>query len=433
MKNIKSLKLVTSPSIQGGLMSPSAAQDLPETSINYVGTWRLLIKAGMFALSTALFANASSAEPIKIGFAVANSGIMEPFDSGSTNSALLAIEQINSNGGVLGQEIEYEIIDTKSDRALGAKVGAELVDADVDMIVVSCDYDWGAPAALAAQNGGLISFFLCAEDAKAGIEGVGPYSFTAGVAAQVQGATMAEWSFHEKDARSAYVLLDDSIEYNKSTCAGFEDSWGKLEGATQAGSDTFKNSDPSIAAQITRIKALETTPDVIMICTYPPGGASALRQIRAAGLNGMIVSGMAMDGLYWSDAVPELSNFYMPVVGSIYGTDPNPEIEAFNKRYAAAYGSRPVSAYSYPGYTIIEMWAAAVNRAGTTETEAVVAELEKFENFPTLLGGRTFSDEYHIQRTVAYQIIGVENGTRSTVGNWQIEKPIERDLLFRIK
>ena len=72
-----------------------------------------------------------------------------------------------------------------------------------DLVFVTCDYDFGAPAALQAQKAGKISVFLCAEDPKAGIVGVGPYSFSASAAAQVQGATIAEWAYKEKNVRNA--------------------------------------------------------------------------------------------------------------------------------------------------------------------------------------------------------------------------------------
>ncbi len=61
--------------------------------------------------------------------------------------------------------------------------------------MVDCDYDFGAPAALAAENAKRVSFFLCAESVLAGIEGVGPHSFSGSVLAAVQGAIIAEWGF----------------------------------------------------------------------------------------------------------------------------------------------------------------------------------------------------------------------------------------------
>src|SRR5262249_48577602 len=152
------------------------------------------------------------------------------------------------------------------------------ISQGADLLVVSCDYDMGVSAAATAERAGKISFFLCAEDAKAGAQGVGPHSFTASVAANVQGAAIGEWAYKTLNARTAYVLLDDTIQYDKSTCAGFDWRFTQLAGTSIIGEDSFKNGDPSIASQITRIKALPKAPDVIMLCSYVPGGASAARQ-----------------------------------------------------------------------------------------------------------------------------------------------------------
>jgi hypothetical protein len=72
-----------------------------------------------------------------------------------------------------------------------------------DLVVGTCDYDFGAPALLQAQKAGKISVFLCAEDAKAGVAGVGPYSFTAGVAAQLEGASLAEWGYDKQGTETS--------------------------------------------------------------------------------------------------------------------------------------------------------------------------------------------------------------------------------------
>ena len=300
----------------------------------------------------------------------------------------------------------------------------ESLDEGADMMIVSCDYDFGAPAALSAESAGINSFFLCAEDVKAGIQGVGPLSFSGSVLAAVQGATMAEWSHAKREARSGYVLLDTTIEYNKGICDGFDWMFPGLDGTEIVGRDTFKNDDASIASQITRIKALPEEPDVIMLCSYIPGAASAVRQIRAAGINSLILNGSAVDGSYWLDATPGLSGFVVPVQGSIYGDDPRPEVEAFNVAYEKASGSRPASQYAYPGYILIDLWAKAVERAGTLDGTAVTAELEKMKDEATIFGARSFSSELHHQNSAEMQIVEITDGKPAVVDSWTISEPV---------
>ena len=366
---------------------------------------------------------------IVVGFATAQSGFMQAYDKPAEDAARIRIDEINKAGGLLGKQIEIVAADTKTDRAEGAKAGLEVIDKGADLVVVSCDYDFGAPAALAAEAAGKVSFFLCAESIKAGIQGVGPHSFSASILAAVQGATMAEWAYNKKNARTFYRLLDTWTEYNKGICDGFDWEMPKLKDAKLVGEDTFKNDDASIAAQITRIKSLPQEPDAIMLCTMMPGGVSAVKQIRAAGIKSMILNGSGMSGSYWLSATPDLTNFYVPDQGSVHGDDPNPKVNEFNATYKAATGSDPSSQYVYPGYVMIDVWAKAVERAKSTDADAVVAELEKMKDEPTLFGPRTFTAELHHQNKGRYLITEVENVKAHVVDEWTISEPIPVDYL----
>ncbi|PIE13997.1 MAG: branched-chain amino acid ABC transporter substrate-binding protein [Rhodobacterales bacterium] len=370
------------------------------------------------------------ADDITVGFAVAQSGWMEAYDAPAVSAARIRIDEINAAGGLLGKQINMIVADTRTDRAEASRAALDLVDQGADMLVVSCDYDFGAPAALVAESEGLNSFFLCAEDIKAGIHGVGPNSFSASVLAAVQGATIGEWAYNAKEVRTAYVLEDTFIEYNKGICTGFEWMFPQLEGAKIVGKDTFLNDDASIAGQISRIKALPEEPDAIALCSVMPGAASALRQIRAAGIKSIILNGSAVDGSYWLDAVPNLSDFYVPVQGSIFGDDPRAEVEAFNLAYEKATGARPSSQYVYPGYVLIDLWAKAVERAGTLDASAVTPKLEAMAGEPTTFGPRSFSDEMHIQNATLMQITEISDGKPHRIDEWTASKNLPLDVLL---
>jgi branched-chain amino acid transport system substrate-binding protein len=207
---------------------------------------RFTIALGSLAAATALWCMpAVAADEIVVGFATAASGFMQAYDKPAQDAALIRIDEINKAGGLLGKKLKPVFADTKTDQAEGAKAGLTVLDQNAELVIVSCDYDFGAPAALQAQSAGKVSFFLCAESIKAGIPGVGPYSFSASVLAAVQGATMAEWAFKKKNARSFYRLLDSWTVYNKGICDGFDWMMPRLKEATLAGSDTFKNDDAS--------------------------------------------------------------------------------------------------------------------------------------------------------------------------------------------
>ncbi len=387
--------------------------------------------AGLVALiAMAPFIASARADdkPIVIGFATAATGWVAPYDNG-VKAAEMAIADINAKGGLLGRQLVSVYSDTKSDRAQGAKAGLDVLQKGADLVVVTCDYDMGAPAGLEAVKAGKITWSLCAEDAKFGVQGVGATAFTAAEAAQLQGASLAEWAYKEKGIKNPYILLDTSVEYNKSVCFGFDVAWKALAGSDPKSRDTFKNADPSVASQVTRIKG--ASPDAVVLCSYAPGGASATRQIRAAGISVPILAATAMDGNYWLDAVPNLSNFYYPVLGSVYGDDPNPAINEFLTKYQAKYNAAPAESHTLAGYALMQLYAAAVEKAKSTDGKAVTAAAETFKDEPTLLGPYSFSPELHIQTKYQFTMMSVENGKHKSLEKWTSLTPMTTNVLFR--
>ncbi|WP_284946397.1 ABC transporter substrate-binding protein [Acidisoma cladoniae] len=375
----------------------------------------------------------AAGDDIVVGFAVALSGGMNAYDGEATKMAQLWIDQTNAKGGLLGKQIKSVYADTKSDRVEGARAGQNVLSQGAKLVFVTADYDYGAPAALQAQKAGMMSVFLGASDPKAGVIGVGPYSFSAEKAAQLEGATVAEWGYEKMGYRNAYVLDDTAIEYDKSTCAGFNWAFPK-EGGTIVGSDTFKNDDPSISSQVTRIANAirEKKVDALMLCTYQPGGSSAVRQLRDGGIKIPILNGSSMDGTYWINSVPGLKDFYVPVQAVVSG-DPLASVQALTTEYTAKYGKPPSTQYAYPIYAWLQLWGKAVTAAGTTDAKPVVAIMQKYTNEPTALGPRSFTPRMHIQTDIPLTIVDIADGKQTAITQWRIKEPIPVAVLYRLK
>ena len=392
-------------------------------------SWSGAAAIGGLALAAALPARA--ADDIVIGFATAQSGFIQPYDSDGVKMAELWIDQTNAKGGLLGKKLRAVFADTKSDRVEGAKAGQAVLNDGAVVVVVSCDYDFGAPAALQAQRVNVISVSICAGDPKMGVLGVGSLSFSASVAAQSEGAADAQFSWEEKKFNSAYLLLDDSIEYDKSLCAGFE--WRfPMMGGKIAGKDTFKNGDPTIAAQISRLAALMKTEkvDEIMLCSYVPGGPSAIRQLRAAGIDLPIFTGVGMDGTFWLESVPHLKQYYVAVQASIFD-DPRADVNALKAAFKEKYGAQPINQHAYPIYAWFQLWAKAVAKTGTIEGKTVVGEMETYKNEQTALGPRSFTHTTHIQTSIPLVINLIEDGEGKVVGI-TVTPEIPHDILYRV-
>ena len=385
------------------------------------------------ALFLAAVPQARAEDGITIGMAVAMSGWMEAYDGEATKMAQLWIEQQNAKGGLLGKPIKVVSGDTKTDRVEGAKVGQDLIKQGANLLLVSADYDYGAPAALQAQKAGLISVFLGASDPKAGVVGVGPFSFTANNAGQLEGAVMADWGLKKKGVKKGYMLIDETIEYNKSVCAGYY--WEmKTEKATVVGRDTFKGLDPTISSQITRLNDAISKEGVdhIMLCSTNPGAASSLRQLRAAGINLPVFAATAMDGTYWLNSVPGLKDFYLPSQ-ALAVDDPRSAVNEISAAFAKKFGKVPTTQYAYPIYAYLDMWAKAVTEAKTTDAKPVVAILNGAKDQDTVLGPRTFSPKLHVQTSIPMFVMSYADGKVTPLEQWKITDTIPDPVLYRLK
>jgi branched-chain amino acid transport system substrate-binding protein len=370
--------------------------------------WRrprlILVALGALIVAAALAACGSDDESsgdegngdgeIVIGAAVAKTGLLNFTDVPGLAAAEVAVDNINADGGVDGQQLRLISADTKSDRAIAPQVALELIDQGAEVLLVTCDFDYGAPAALAAQEKGVLSMSLCAGEPRFGPEGIGKLAFSAGVATNGEGAAAAQFARDELGAQTAYLLEDPTLVYDQYWVSAFEDSFTELGGEV-LGKDTFENSDPSIASQITRIRGLSQEPDVIGMCSYPPGGASAVKQIRAAGIEAPFVSCVAMDGDYWTEAVPNLNDFYTTSYGSVNGDDENEDANQILADVKSA-GDAPATSHYLEGYTSVELLAEGIEQAGTTDGEELAAAMEAFDGVEVTLGQITFTEQYHV-------------------------------------
>jgi branched-chain amino acid transport system substrate-binding protein len=380
---------------------------------------RGFLAAAMLAASasalTVSTAGAQDKEPIIIGAAIAQTGFIAAYDADPAKAAEMAVKDINEAGGVLGRPLKIIYSDTKSEIPQGAVSAMEVMDQGAEILIVTTDFDFGGTAARAANAQGKVAISTAAADPKFGVEGIGPYAFTFGTASDTVGTVLAEFAA-SKGWKTAYALTQTNIQYDQSVSAAFQARFKELNGENSlVGTDTFSMDDASIATHITRIKAANPQPDVLLLSTFTPAGPGALRQLRAAGLTMPILSGEDMDGDYWLESVPNLSDFYFAAMGSIFGDDPRPEVNEFIKKFTELHGNHPSTAHTLTGYSLVQAIKVAAERAGSVEPDAIKAEFEKFSNEPLLVGPTSFDAKTHINYTRPMVIMQVQNGKHSAV------------------
>jgi branched-chain amino acid transport system substrate-binding protein len=348
--------------------------------------------------------------PIVIGFAIGQTGFIQPFDVPGMHSGELVINALNKKGGVLGRKIKTVVADTKSDINQGTVAGQEVVSKGASMMVVTCDYNYGGGAARVANAHKIVVFSICAGDPHFGRQGIGPYAFTDSYATPVEGASVAEFAY-SRGWRHAYELVDTSVDYDKSLCGYFEQRW-KMYGKSVsiAGKDTFTNSDTSIATQVSRLKSTSGA-DFVFVCSYPPGGATAVKQLRDSGVKLPIIGGNAFDGTYWLKGIKSLSDFYAPAAGSIHLDDPRPAMNQYVRAFKKLTGTTPANSFAVWAYEGAQAYFYAVKKAKSLNSDKVVRVLETSKNIPTIAGPLTFTRQNHFNTTGTVTFIQYKNGT----------------------
>lgn len=230
-----------------------------------------------------------------------------------------------------------------------------------------------------------------------GRQGVGPFAYNMSTISPVAGYVAAEWAYKNRGWRHPYVLLEDSSVYQRSLCRSFETRWRELTAASipSIDYDLFTSRDSSIASQVTRISAVKKDIDFVYLCSVGQPGLSAIRQLRAAGIDTAIMTDGPFDGDWWRGSVPHLSNFFYTTWFSMYGNDESPRVNSFFARYRHVHGDIPNVPLTVFSYAAVEMWAEAVRRVGRLDQDAIRRELDSMREVETIAGKSSFTPDIH--------------------------------------
>ena len=209
------------------------------------------------------------------------------------------------------------------------------------------------------------------------------------------------------------VNVDYATHLNRTASSTFVDPLSvgvDLETGGHVFQSIDKNGDPSLTSQVTRLSGLRPKPDAVMLCSYPPGGTTAIRQIRAGGVDLPLLMNVGMSGYYWLNGVPGLKNAWQDGYVGLRGDDPIAKVNQLTKRYRAKYGEPIKTPIAYAGYQTVQLIAAAIKAAGSTDGKKIAAALVKGK-VQILTGPHTFDPDYNVSFVSPAVILKIENGT----------------------
>ncbi|MGE5280882.1 MAG: ABC transporter substrate-binding protein [Chloroflexota bacterium] len=325
---------------------------------------------------------------IVLGAAIAKSGYLAPWDA-----AIAAVEQkveeVNAEGGIKGHKLKVIQVDNRSDPQRAPIAAQQVVEEGANVLLFSGEGFTAAAAAPVAEENDMLNFTLAANEPGFGPPTTGRLSFSP--YPNLLSEASADATFLKRRGfEHPFLFRDTTLIYGKGYCNGFQQAWERL-GGSLAGSVDFKNEDESIASQVAQLKRSDA--DVVVMCSYPPGGAAAVKQIRDAGVDLTIMAAGAFDGTFWTKGISNLENIYYGANGSSYDP-PTPAAARLYKKLEEKGVDTDVSSVLLATYTAAQLIVDAIEETGTVEGNALADALEA-KPHQVILGKAVYTKDNH--------------------------------------
>lgn len=292
------------------------------------------------------------------------------------NGVIMAIEEINANGGLLGKQLEYVVYDNKNDSQETINAYTRLADVDNASAIITTDASGVFMSLIEVSNEKGVPVCGMPSDPRAVMdtEGTGevyPYTFLTGQCnAPQQAAIIAQYVSENTDLKKAALFYDQSNAYAVAYMNGFRELWESVGGEITI-EQTCNATDQDFSTQLSKIKASGAE----FICTPNPTAQLVIMVQQAAQLGLDIPYVGAQD---MSD--PFLSLLDDPsVVGKAYFQASvnmeDPSLEEFCANYEERFGE-PATIKAVNGYDTMYIVAAAIEAAGSADREAIKTALE---------------------------------------------------------
>ena len=367
-----------------------------------------MFKRSVFALSVLvafLFKGCGptgSDTEILIGEYSSLTGTAATFGTSTHNGLLLAVDEINQAGGLLGKKVKLLTEDTQSKPEEAATGVTKLISRDqVKVVIGEVASGRSLAAAPICQASGIPMVSPASTNPK--VTQVGDYIFRICYLDPFQGYVTAKFVYGTLNARRVAILKDVKNEYSIGLTEFFTEHFTKAGGEIIV-EQAYSEGDNDFKAQLTALKALN--PDVIFVPGYYTEVALIVKQARElkmmmpfVGGDGwdssklLEIGGEAMNNTYYC-------NHYSP-------EDTSSHVQQYVARYRERFNETP-DALAALGYDAGMIVFDAIKRAGSTEGAKVRDALLQTRNFQGVAGVVSIDADRNATKSAV--IIAIENG-----------------------
>ena len=346
---------------------------------SYRGTSKITSMLLAFMLFV-LTVQAQAADTIKVGILHSLSGTMAISETSLRDVALMAIEEINDKGGVLGKKLEPVVVDPASDWPLFAEKARELIQKQKVAVTFGCWTSVSRKSVLPVfeELNGLLFYPVQYEGEESSYN-----VFYTGAAPNQQAIPAVEYLMSEDGgAAKKWVLLGTDYVYPRTTnkiLNYFLKSKGVAKKDIMETYTPFGHSDyQTIVADIKKFAA--GTPTAVVSTINGDSNVPFYKELANQGLKAedipVVAFSVGEEELRGIDAKPLVGHL---AAWNYFMSQDTAENKAFIKKWKAYVkkhklpdGSKRVTNDPMEAtYIGIKMWAQAAEQAGTTNVDAV--------------------------------------------------------------
>jgi branched-chain amino acid transport system substrate-binding protein len=350
-------------------------------------------------LRSAWTTSALAAEPIKIGFGIAQSGQLAANGKGALVGMKIWEDDVNAKGGLLGRPVKLVYYDDQSNPANVPALYTKLLEVDkVDLIVSGYATNMIAAALPVAiqKKKMLIGLFGTALNSEFHYPDYFSMNVNGPDAKRAVTAGLFDVAAAQTPKPQTVAIVAVDAEFGRNA------SDGARENAKASGFKiVYDRSYPPATADFSPIiRAVQADdPDIVVVCSYPLDSVGILRTVGEIGLQPKLLGG-AMVGLQSSSLKVQLGPLLNGVVNyESWLPAPTmqfPGVTEFLSKYqtrAAAEGTDPLG-YNMPpwGYADLQVLEAAI-RATSSIDDAKLAAYLHANGVQTIVGDIAFGPE----------------------------------------
>jgi len=333
---------------------------------------RLQHLAGGAILSAALAAsgNVSAQDVIKIGIPVGLSGANSVVAPSVVQSAELAAEEINAKGGIMGKKVVLEVADDGSGAAGAQKAFDSLIFQKKVNALISMETSAARNAGLPIVSRGKTPFIYTSF-----YEGrsCNKYLYVNAWVPDQQVAPIVDY-FKKKYSAKTFFLVGSDYAFGRGMLQ-FTRGYIEKQGGKVLGEEYLPMDGSDWTAVIGKLKAAK--PDALITSTA--GGApnvTLTKQLRAAGVN-IPYGNLAVDEGTAKSMGADADGIY--ISGSYFTNIDNPKNKEFLAAMQKKFGAdlKTPNDLSVPEYEGVYAYKAAVEKAGSTDPDKIIAALSQ--------------------------------------------------------